>query len=51
MKRSGQIEMAELVPWIIGALVLIFVVILLGILTGKGESTFEFFKKIWRFGR
>lgn len=51
MGSFGQVDLEELVPWIIGIFAVIAVLVLLGILTGKGGSAIELFKNIWRFGR
>lgn len=48
--KKGQIWQT-LIPWIIGIAVLILVVIVFLILSGKGQGAIEYFKNLVRFGR
>jgi hypothetical protein len=50
MKKRGQVW-ETLAPWIIALIVLVLMVILYGIISGKGTGALEFFKNLWRFGR
>ncbi len=51
-KKSKKGQMWEtLIPWMIGAAVLVLVVIIFVILSGKGQGAIEFFKNLVRFGR
>ena len=48
--KKGQIW-GTLIPWMIGLAVLVLVVILFVILSGKGYGAIEYIKNILRFGR
>jgi len=49
--KRGQIEWSELVPWIIGILVLILVIGIFIVLRGKGVGAIDYLKDLLRFGR
>jgi hypothetical protein len=52
MKKGKKAQMWEtLIPWIIGAIVLVVVVILFIVLTGKGQAALTYLKNIVRFGK
>ncbi len=51
MKKKGELVFDELIPWIIALGVLVLVLILYFVLSGKGTAALEFFKNMWRFGR
>ncbi len=38
-----------LIPWIIALVVIGLVIVLISVLSGKGQGALEFFKKLWRF--
>ncbi len=40
-----------LIPWMIGIAVLIFVLILYMIISGRGTRAINYFKDVFRFGR
>lgn len=48
--KKGQIW-ETLVPWIIGVAVLVIVLVIFTILSGKGQGAIEYFKNLVRFGR
>ena len=48
--KKGQIW-DTLIPWIIGAGVLVLVIILYIVLRGKGSGALEYIKNIIRFGK
>jgi len=48
--KKGQIWQT-LIPWIIGVAVLVSVIILYVILSGKGTGAIEYIKNLMRFGR
>ena len=51
MKKKGELVFDELIPWIVALGVLILILILYFVLSGKGTSALEYFKNLWRFGR
>ncbi len=48
--KKGQIW-ETLIPWIIGAVALVLVIIVFVILSGKGQGAIDFFKNLMRFGK
>jgi len=48
--KKGQIWQT-LIPWIIGVAVLVLILILYVILSGKGTGAIEYFKNLVRFGK
>jgi hypothetical protein len=51
MNKKAAFEFDELLPWIIGIGVLVLIVSIYVILTGKAEDSINFLKDIFRFGR
>jgi len=51
MGKKGELVFDELIPWIIALGVIILVLILYFVLSGKGNAALDFFKNMWRFGR
>ena len=50
-KRGYSFETGSLLGWIIAILVLVLLLVLAGILFGKGGGAIEFIKSIFRFGK
>lgn len=50
MKKKGELAFDTLIPWIIMLGVLVVVLILYFVLSGKGTAALEFLKNLWRFG-
>ncbi|MBS3065771.1 hypothetical protein J4229_01870 [Candidatus Pacearchaeota archaeon] len=48
--KKGQVW-ETLVPWIIGIGVLVMIIIIFMILSGKGQGAIDFFKNLVRFGK
>ena len=52
MKKNKRGQVWEtLIPWIIGVGVLVLVVLIFMILSGKGQGAIEYFKNLVRFGK
>ena len=49
-KKKGELTWDVLAPWIIALGVLILILVLYGLLSGKGTGALEYFKQMWRFG-
>jgi hypothetical protein len=50
LKKRGQMW-DTLIPWLIALGVLVLILILYGVLTGKGGAAIDYFRTILRFGR
>ncbi len=48
--KKGQ-AWETLIPWIIGVIALVLIIILFMILSGKGSGAITYFKNLVRFGR
>jgi len=51
MNKKGELVWDTLVPWIIGAVVLMFGIILIFLLRGKDVGAIEYVKNVLRIGR
>jgi len=50
LTKRGQVW-ENLLPWLIGVIVLVIMLIAYLFLSGKMNSAIEYFKTLWRFGR
>ncbi|MEK6909052.1 MAG: hypothetical protein AABX23_03310 [Nanoarchaeota archaeon] len=51
MVKKGELTFDTLIPWIITLGTLAIILFLYSVLSGKTNSTLDFLKDLWRFGR
>ncbi len=49
--KRGELVWDELIPWIIGLVVLALIFVLYFTLSGKGQGIIDYLKSLFRFGR